>query len=120
MDMNSKINRAKSVKAKKLLLISAIICVIIVFIAIQWRKQHNLEIDRNAELVEYRLDSQPIKNNFPNLPAFEKCFWKSNTIGRTDFGPTNFWLKGFFILNQESQEMISKQYEMKLSNIEFL
>ena len=68
--------------------------------------------------VNYRSDTEPIKKRFPELGNFKKCYWKANTIGRTNFGPVSYWMKGFVCLEEEKFEEIKNEdlWENKESN----
>lgn len=112
--------KRKNMTKIKLISISTAFLVVIVFIIGQCSKQHELQNDRNAELVEYRFDREPLIKNFPDMPMFQDCYWKTNTIGRTDFGPTNFWLMGFIVCaNQDIKNDLLKQYAWEACNINF-
>ncbi len=71
---------------------------------------HKSSNDRDISSVPYRTDKQPIMNRFPKFGEFDKCYWKAHTIGRTDFGPTSYWMKGFAVLSQNDFERIKKEY----------
>lgn len=55
--------------------------------------------------------NQPLIKRFPKFGQFDKCYWKAHTIGRTDFGPTSYWMKGFAVLSQDSFERLKKEYK---------
>ena len=59
--------------------------------------------ERDASGIDYRTDVQPLLDRFPTLPAFQRCWWKADTIGRTaSIGPTNYWMEGFIVLDEAS------------------
>jgi len=96
-------------------LIIIAVALLVVFII-----RHNSSLDqRDASEIEYRTDMQPITDRFPSLPAFKSCHWKANTIGRTDFGPTNYWMNGFIVLENESFLKLLSDYIWKPVSVKF-
>lgn len=82
--------------------------------------RHNSSLDqRDASEIEYRTDTQPIIDRFPSLPAFKSCHWKANTIGRTDFGPTNYCMNGFIVQENESYLELIRYYMWKPVTVKF-
>ena len=75
-----------------------IIIVVIIVAVILGVKSIGNSSEQNLTSMEYRNDEQPILDRFPAIPEFQTCFWKASTTGRTNFGPTNYWMKGFVIL----------------------
>lgn len=64
----------------------------------------------------YRVDKEPIKNRFPKLGQFEKCYWKADTVGESGIGPSAYWMKGFVLLNSKDFDAFKAKY--KWSNVE--
>lgn len=73
----------------------------------------------DASGIEYRTDKGPIEDRFANLPSFSACYWKADTIGRTSFGPTNYWMRGFIILDEATLSSLEKDYDWTAVNIDF-
>ena len=61
---------------------------------------------KDATIVEYKIDKQPIIDRFPSLPEFKDCYWKADNIGKTDFGPSNYWMRGFVVLEPSSFDQL--------------
>ena len=69
--------------------------------------------------MDYKTERTPIKDRFPDLPDFTECYWKADTIGNTNFGPTNYWMRGFLCLDKEVAQKISTNYEWDNENVVF-
>ena len=69
--------------------------------------------------IELRTDREPIENRFPDLPSFTDCYWKTNIIGTKSFGPSNYWIKGFIVLDEEDAVELRENYVWEIANIEF-
>jgi hypothetical protein len=71
------------------------------------------ESDKSQTSSGYRIDKEPIKNRFPKLGKFEKCYWKADIIGDKSSrvpGPTPYWMKGFVFISKESLEDFEKNF----------
>ena len=101
--------------------IGAVSGVIGVLLICNWTSDLRYSDSRqDASRIEYRTDREPIDDRLPDLPQFSKCFWKADTIGRTDFGPTNYWMSGFIVLEQEAVEELLRTYVWGAGTPEFL
>ena len=69
--------------------------------------------------MEYRTDKEPINDRFPDMPNFAECYWKANTIGKTNCGPTNYWMKGFLCLDENTFHKTLADYEWSAVHIAF-
>lgn len=105
------------ISSKPLVIGIVIIAVILSVVVIVWH--NNLTNESDVSKMEYRTDEQPIIDRFPSLPTFQDCYWKANATGRTDIGPTNYWMKGFIILNKTSYEQILNEYTWESVSLEF-
>jgi hypothetical protein len=74
---------------------------------------------KDEEDVEYRTDILPIQKRFPELPEFTTCYWKADTIGNIDFGPTSYWMRGFICLEEKEFQQVLADYIWKEENIAF-
>lgn len=61
--------------------------------------------------VEWRTDTKPITSRFPKLGQFEQAYWQGDIIGRSDIGPTSYWMKGYVVLNKDNFEDLKKKYQ---------
>jgi hypothetical protein len=75
--------------------------------------------NKDVENMDYKTERIPIENRFPDIPNFVECYWKSDTIGKANFGPTNYWMRGFIILEEGALQKISSEYEWSATNIDF-
>lgn len=73
----------------------------------------------DATDMEYRTDMKPIKDRFPDIPDFSECHWKAHTIGKTSFGPTNYWMRGFLCLSEKDFQKILTDYEWSADSVVF-
>ena len=74
---------------------------------------------KDAATIEYRTESEPLEFRFPDAPDFTECYWKADTIGQTYFGPTNYWMRGFIILDENTFQKILADYEWTSNSIDF-
>jgi hypothetical protein len=97
--------------------VKIIVIALVFFVAFAcWVSFNDKKDEGNAE---YRTDIVPIKNRFPDLPEFTTCYWKANTIGRTDFGPTNYWMRGFLCLDEKEFQQVLADYVWEEESIVF-
>lgn len=82
-------------------------------------KQTFFNTDESVEQMEYRTDSQPIRDRLPLLPEFTECYWKAETIGSSNFGPSNYWMKGFVVLENAELRQLLANYDREPSAVEF-
>ena len=73
-----------------------------------------------VEEMEYRKDSEAIIERFPNLGNIVECYWKADNIGKTNFGPSSYWMKGFIVLDKDEVDKIDSQYEWTSISLEFV
>ncbi|MNB96837.1 hypothetical protein D3C75_440530 [compost metagenome] len=59
--------------------------------------------------ISYRTDIKPISERFPNLAGIDKVFWSGSSIGG-DFGPTNYWMRGYVFLSQAASTALKQDY----------
>jgi hypothetical protein len=85
------------------------------FIVFQTLFQEN----HDAEKMNYNTMKEPIESRFHNLPNFRECYWKADTIGNTNLGPTNYWLRGFICLDEKAFQDILSNYEWSIVSIVF-
>ena len=96
-----------------------IIIVVVVVVVILGVQSIGNSDEQNLSEIEYRNDVQPILDRFPAIPKFQFCYWKASTIGRTDFGPTNYWMKGLVVLEKSAFTKLLDEYSWESVNIEF-
>lgn len=104
--------------ASKPILFGVIIIVIVVAVIVGVKYIGNSG-EQNLTNMEYRNDEQPIQDRFPTIPEFQTCYWKASTTGRTDFGPTNYWMKGFVILEKLAFIKMLDEYSWESADIKF-
>ncbi len=102
----------------KPLLFCILVIVIIVAVVLVVKSVANSG-EQNLTNMEYRNDEQPILDRFPAIPEIQRCYWKASTTGRTDFGPTNYWMKGFIVLEKSAFTKLLDEYSWESVNIEF-
>ena len=97
------------------------IVIIVVILAFSFFMYHHSSYSGvDASSIEYRTDAQPIIDRFPSLPAFQSCYWKADTIGRTEsIGPTNYWMEGFIVLEKDSYTQLLNAYSWKPVSMKF-
>jgi len=78
-----------------------------------------LSKESEIEKMDYREDVEQLTNRFSTLDGIESCFWKADTIGKTNFGPTNYWMKGFLCLDENNFQKILTEYEWIADDIVF-
>ena len=69
--------------------------------------------------IEYRTDKTFLVDVYQRFENIEKAYWKSESIGRSNFGPTSYFIKGFVVLTEEEIKDIRNTYEFKETVIEF-
>jgi len=75
--------------------------------------------NKDATKVEYRMERKPIEDRFPELPNFTECYWKANTIGYANFGPTSYWMRGFLCLDEKALQKILADYDWNADTVIF-
>jgi hypothetical protein len=73
----------------------------------------------DIEDMEYRTERASIEKRFPDIPNFIKCYWKADAYGKTNFGPTSYWMKGFIILEEDALSKLLSDYEWSAESIDF-
>lgn len=53
------------------------------------------------------------------MKDFIEFYWKADTIGRTDFGPTNYSMRGFILLDKNALQKILSDYEWSAASAAF-
>lgn len=74
---------------------------------------------KDSKDVAYRTERSPIENRFPEIPDFIECYWKADTIGKTNFGPTSYWMRGFVLLDDNALQKILSSYVWSAKSIAF-
>jgi hypothetical protein len=67
----------------------------------------------------YREDVQPIIDRFSELREISECYWKADVVGDLDFGPADYWIKAFVILETETKSQFLEEYEWAEATVEF-
>lgn len=110
----------KMLGEKKIIYIAILSLVIIVVTGVFCL---NMFLNSNKELsmerIEYRTDLQPLLDRFGETIEFDSCFWKADTIGKTKFGPSAYWMKGFIIINQDTLMEIKSKYPFIKADVHF-
>jgi len=57
-----------------------------------------------------RTEIKPILDRFPLLYSVHKAYWKASVTGKTNFGPSSYWIKGYVYIGDEQLKEI-KSYE---------
>jgi len=73
--------------------------------------QTSLKDDETPKDLEYRTERDAFVNNLQNLPDFTECYWKAAATGNTRFGPTNYWIRGFVCLDENTFQKIIGEYD---------
>jgi hypothetical protein len=102
---------------RKYILLGSLI--ILVALAVFVISQVLFRNNNDAINVEYRTDREPIEGRFPNAPEFIDCYWKADIIGETNFGPTNYWMKGFLVLDSGAFQQILEDNEWVNVTVDF-
>lgn len=79
----------------------------------------NSRVAQDLEKIEYKTDVQPLINRFGKTIDIESCFWKSDTIGKTNFGPSSYWMKGFIKISQENLMELKTKHPMMKAEVHF-
>lgn len=101
--------------AFKLILIGIIVIILAIILIVKITDNYNQSLTN----IPYRRDEQPIRERFPNIPEIQSCYWKANAIGRTDFGPTNYWMKGFIVLEESEWLKLLDEYSWENIDLYF-
>ena len=106
---------------KKIILIVGILLLVAAIIIVAQNMLFNDESVGNMDVenMEYKVERDPIENRFPDIPDFIECYWKADTVGPTNFGPTNYWMKGFLCLDENAFHNILADYEWNSVGISF-
>jgi hypothetical protein len=75
--------------------------------------------DPPIEKMEYRTDAEPLVKRFGETLAIQSCHWKGGAAGNLNFGPTDYWLKGFALISGEDLANFQTQYELEKAEIDF-
>lgn len=104
--------------AKKTILLISSVVVIALVLGVNLTGCFN---SRNTNLakIEYRTDVEPLIKRFGEILNIESCFWKAETIGKTNFGPSSYWMKGYILISQENADSLKSQYDLSDVDISF-
>lgn len=67
------------------------------------------KIDSN----KIRTEKEPIIKRFVQLNDVKNSYWKGGIYGKSNFGPSSYWMKGFIELNKEDSTRFIDQYNWK-------
>ncbi|MGE5329026.1 MAG: hypothetical protein ACM3KR_05945 [Deltaproteobacteria bacterium] len=102
---------------KKGTILLSVFAVFIIGTILIIRLADNPEQGKNADKVPLKTETSPITKRFPTIKNFKTCYWKANTIGKTNFGPTCYWMKGFIVLSEDSFKETREKYDWKPTNV---
>jgi hypothetical protein len=78
------------------------------------KKDGNSSVSRvDLATIEYRNDIDPITSRFTKLQDINYVYWKAGFIGRADFGPTSYFIKGFLVLSDSETNRIIHEYKFE-------
>lgn len=69
--------------------------------------------------IEYRTDVEPLTKRFGEMLSIESCFWKAETIGKANFGPSSYWMKGYALISQENADSLKSDFSFSDVDISF-
>jgi hypothetical protein len=109
------------VKKKGIVLIILIGIIGAVIFNIGFKRAENLgskgiQETENDTSLEFRTDIEPIDKIFPNLGEITECYWKADSFGSQIRGsnllpgPTDYWMKGFLIINENNLNEFKDKY----------
>lgn len=104
---------------KKTIGVIILIFVILALFAIGLTKYFNAKKTFDLAKMEYRTDVQPLVDRFGDKISIDACWWKADIIGKTNLGPSSYWMKGFALLNKQSVESIQAKYHLISTSLEF-
>lgn len=106
-------------KNKKIIWIIISVVVVLIIGGIGLNMFLNSRVAPNLERIDYKTDAQPLINRFGKTIDIELCFWKSDTIGKTNFGPSPYWMKGFIKISQENLMELKTKYPTIKTDVRF-
>ena len=104
---------------KKTILISIGIVAIAISFCIGLTAYTNSRQNPNMSKIEYRTDVEPLTKRFGEMLDIQSCFWKTGTIGKANFGPSSYWMKGYAFISQENADNLKSQYNLTEVDISF-
>lgn len=107
----------KPFNKKKIICIIFILVIVVVIGSVTLKIYTNTNKTYDLTKIEYRTDIEPITNRFGDLLSIETCFWKAGTIGKTNFGPSSYWIKGFAFISQENATYLKSKYNFSSIDI---
>ena len=94
---------------KLLLLLFAFIIIISLYCVLD--KYYNIKKHPDMSKIEYRNDKEPLIEYFNNnIIDIESRYWKTGIVGKSNFGPTSYWIKGFIVTNKYNFTNILTKY----------
>ena len=100
-------------------IIVSILLVIIVIGCVSLKIFINSNKSTNLTKIEYRTDIEPLTKRFGKMLSIESCFWKAGTVGKSNFGPSSYWIKGYALISQENANSIKLDYNFSDVDISF-
>ncbi len=104
---------------KKAIGVIILITVILALIGIGLNTYFNTKKTFDLAKMEYRTDVQPLVDRFGDKISVDACWWKADIIGKTNLGPSSYWMKGFALLDKQSIESIQSKYHLLSTSLEF-
>lgn len=104
---------------KKIIWIAILLVVVVIVGGVSLNLYFNSKKAPDISKIEYRTDVEPLIKRFGKTINIESCFWKADAIGKTNFGPSSYWMKGFIIINKASLSEFQEQYDLQPTNISF-
>lgn len=104
-------------KKKFLLIIGAF--AILFALSVNLTGYFNSKKSHELTKIEYRTDVEPITKRFGEMLSIESCFWKAKTIGKANFGPSSYWMKGYILISQENADFLKSKYDFTDVDINF-
>lgn len=83
------------------------------------KEQSAMGTRSNMSNLDYRTDIEPISSRLTMVNGISKVYWKSDTIGSGNFGPTSYFFTGFMLLESEVIEELTGQYDWEEAKVSF-
>lgn len=106
-------------KITKIVIIIILVIVVMMAAGIVGIKKLSVIKKPELEKIEYRTDTEHLTKRFGNFIKIENCFWKAGMIGRSNIGPSSYWLKGYAFITQENADFIKNEYSFTNVDIQF-
>ena len=104
---------------KNILIIVFLLIVIMVTAEIGLHIFFNTKKVPNMEKMEYRTDIQPLSERLSDIVTIKSCYWKADIIGKTNFGTSSYWMKGFIITDSETLYKFKTNYKFEKADVHF-